>query len=357
MTNIKTGLCVLLLTAMCFSYFTMQATARYTENLSTYDLIPTIQQQPTMSAFSLIIKNDIPSVLISQKTWISLPLILGYYGFKVGLNHSSTIIPDTTPKLATVSNSIEPLQIPVLMYHILLPNRNDTISVDPRRFKQQMLALKAAGYTSITENQFLSYPKDNTPLPQKPILITFDDGYLNNFTEAYPILKRLNMHASMYVIASRISETDGFTEGEYEKISWQQAREMKGTMSIQSHTWDSHSKQLTIEDQSRGLITNRLHLNTGLETQQEFENRTYNDLLVAKKAIEKNVGTEVVAISYPYGEYTADTIRLAEKVGYQMAFTIHNGPNTQSSPLFELNRFTVDGNYSGEQLVQVIESN
>jgi len=132
---------------------------------------------------------------------------------------------------------------------------------------------------------------------------------------------------------------------------------MTGTMSIQSHTWDSHSKQPDFQHQNKGLITTRLFKENKLETQNEFEDRTFTDLYTAKNTIEKNVGTEVVAISYPYDEYTTDAIRLAKEAGYKMAFTIHNGTNNQNSSPFELKRITADGMYSGQELIQLIESN
>ena len=255
-----------------------------------------------------------------------------------------------------VSNDISAVEIPVLMYHILLPGRNDTISVDPVRFKEQMLALKSAGYTCITEDDLLNHYEQNAPLPNKPILITFDDGYISNYTEAFPILKELEMKASVYVIASRIFENDGFTAGEYEKISWQQAREMAGTISIQSHTWDSHTKQMNFKGQNRGLIASRIHMDGKLETQKEFEDRIYTDFVASKNAIEKNLGTEVAAISYPYGDYSEDTIRLAKKAGYKLAFTVSSGVNSQSLTPYELKRITADGAYSGKKLLEVIES-
>ncbi|AIY06244.1 hypothetical protein Plano_2279 [Planococcus sp. PAMC 21323] len=278
--------------------------------------------------------------------------ILEYYGFKMGWIEDST----SPPKVLAAVTDNQAVDIPVLMYHILIPGRNDSISVDPVRFKEQMLALKLSGYTTITEQQLLAHLENDVQLPEKPILITFDDGYMSNYTIAFPILKELNMKASVYVIASRIFETNGVTPGEYEKFSWQQAREMVGTISIQSHTWDSHSKKPDSHYQSRGLITTRLFKENKLETQQEFEERTFKDLFTAKNTIEENVGTEVIAISYPYGEYTDDTIRLAKKAGYKMAFTINSGTNDRNSSLFKLKRFTADGMYSGQELIQLIES-
>lgn len=332
MKSIKFVLSLLFLIGICLSLSSVKAEANYTDNrFGNSELLPATQTS---------------SNLLMGKP---LRFILEYYGFKMGWNEEATVVPISSSKTT-------PVDIPVLMYHILIPGRNDSISVDPVRFKEQMFSLKSAGYTSITEEELLAHLETNAPLPDKPVLITFDDGYISNYTLAFPILKELNMKASIYVIASRIFETNGITAGEYEKFSWQQAREMTGTMSIQSHTWDSHSKQPDFQQLDRGLITSPLFTDNKLETQQEFEDRTFTDLSTAKNTIEKNVGTEVVAISYPYGEYTADTIRLAKKAGYKMAFTIHNGTNTQNSSPFELKRITADGMYSGQELIQRIES-
>lgn len=287
-------------------------------------------------------------------------LFLATICFTVFTTHAKSFLNDdfvpSNPKISQVSNGTAVVEIPVLMYHILLPGRNDSISIDPLRFEEQMLALKAAGYTTITEEDLLDHFEKNSILPKKPLLITFDDGYLSNYTEAFPVLKKLDMKASIYVLASRIFENDGFTAEEYEKISWQQARKMAGTISIQSHTWNAHSKQPNFQGNNRGLITGRMLLDTGLETQQEFEDRVYADFVASKKAIEENVGTEVTAISYPYGDYSPDTVRLAEKAGYKMAFTVNSGVNSQRSSPFELKRITANGKYSGEELIEVIES-
>lgn len=241
-----------------------------------------------------------PPVIIDGRTLIPLSFLSENFGLEIAWDDKSNIISITSPKIIEVSNEIIAAEVPVLMYHILLPGRNDTISIDPARFKEQMLALKSAGYTCITENDLLNHVEQTIALPEKPILITFDDGYISNYTEAFPVLKELDMKASVYVIASRIFEKDGVTPDEYEKISWQQAREMAGTFSIQSHTWDSHSKQLNTKGQNRGLIASPAQFDERLETQKEFEDRIYSDFVASKNAIEKNLGTEVTAISYPY---------------------------------------------------------
>lgn len=247
--------------------------------------------------------------------------------------------------------------IPVLMYHILLDGQNDSISVDPERFKEQMMAIKAAGYTTITDFELLEHLENGSPLPNNPILITFDDGYKSNYTEAFPVLKELDMKATIYVIASRIFESPSkLYPDEYEKITWVEARSMQGTMTIQGHTWDSHYKELNERQELKGVISGPMDLGSEIETQSDYERRVVEDFLLSKETIEEKMGYDVVSLAYPYGEYSADTIRLAQQAGYKMAFTVESGlVNRDTAKHFEMKRITANGAFTGEELLAVIE--
>lgn len=264
---------------------------------------------------------------------------------------------DLKTEMAAEPNFATP-NIPVLMYHILLENRNDVISVDPARFREQMAAIKEAGYTTITDYELADHLRNNTLLPEKPILITFDDGYKSVYTEAFPVLEELGMKATVNVIASRIYEAPSTLHPEeYEKFTWPEARMMQGTLMIQAHTWDSHYKKSNGQNEFKGVITGRMALELGIETQEEFEKRVFEDFLLCKKTIEEKMGYEVVSLAYPYGEYSADTIRLAQVAGYKMAFTVKSGlVNSETDADFELDRITANGAFTGEQLLAKIDA-
>lgn len=277
----------------------------------------------------------------------------------------------TTPSTVDAKADVEAIQleitydtnettpnIPVLMYHILLKNRNDVISIDPLRFKEHMSSIKQAGYSTITDYELADHLKNNTRLPKKPILITFDDGYKSVYTEAFPILEELGMKATINVIASRIYENvNTLHPDEYEKITWPEARLMQGTMIIQSHTLDSHHKKRNEQNELQGVITGRMANESGVETQRDFERRVLDDLLLSKNIIEEKMGYDVVSLAYPYGEYSIDTIQLAQMAGYEMAFTVKSGlVNRTTDAHFELDRITANGAYSGDQLIAVIEA-
>jgi peptidoglycan/xylan/chitin deacetylase (PgdA/CDA1 family) len=128
--------------------------------------------------------------------------------------------------------------IPILMYHKIKDQVENTeedqsMSVSTANFEAQLKALLEAGYTPINFKQLQDYLEGTAGLPKKPILITADDGYLCNYTKAYPILKKYNAQATFFVTSLYVGVTN-----EHEHFTWEQAKEMEasGLIDIQSHT-------------------------------------------------------------------------------------------------------------------------
>lgn len=128
--------------------------------------------------------------------------------------------------------------IPALMYHKIKDQVENTeedqsMSVSTANFEAQLKALLEAGYTPINFKQLKDYLEGKAGLPKRPILITADDGYLCNYTKAYPILKKYNAQATFFVTSLYVGVTN-----EHEHFTWEQAKEMEasGLIDIQSHT-------------------------------------------------------------------------------------------------------------------------
>lgn len=126
--------------------------------------------------------------------------------------------------------------IPTLMYHKIKDQVENTeedrsMSVSTANFEAQLKALLEAGYTPINFKQLKDYLEGTSGLPKRPILITADDGYLCNYTKAYPILKKYNAQATFFVTSLYVGVTN-------EHFTWEQAKEMEasGLIDIQSHT-------------------------------------------------------------------------------------------------------------------------
>ena len=99
----------------------------------------------------------------------------------------------------------EGVRVPVLMYHSILKDsaRQGKYVVSPAVLAADLDALQKRGYETVTVSDLLAYVQDGTPLPDKPVMITFDDGYYNNYVYAYPLLQQRGMRAVVSIIGSQ----------------------------------------------------------------------------------------------------------------------------------------------------------
>lgn len=246
--------------------------------------------------------------------------------------------------LGTTLYAKEPVDIPVLMYHHFDEREAQwsSVTVSPEKFKEDLLALKAADYTTISPDELVAYQEGNGTLPEKPIMITFDDGYTSNYTLAYPILKELNMKATMHVVGSSRGTTPGVTP----HFSWEQAKEMydSGLISIQSHTHDLHTEV----DGAKGVMRRKN------ETVTEHKIRLKADLQRNKDDIEKYVGDTVSMIAYPYGAKDSYTDKLIEELGFKISLTVKENVGNTAQGLFSMPRINVPYNLSSEGVLKKI---
>ena len=137
--------------------------------------------------------------------------------------------------------------LPVLMYHHFDETSTADTVVTPDRFREQMTALKDRGYTTVTLRQVLDYVEQGTPLPEKPVLITMDDGYTSNLTLAAPILEETGFCATVFVIGINEGEEIYVHSGNPlcpARFSYEDAEIWveKGVLDLQSHTFDMHQQ-------------------------------------------------------------------------------------------------------------------
>ena len=135
-------------------------------------------------------------------------------------------------------------EVPVLLYHHLTETPRSRADISPATFRTHMEALVKAGYTAVTADDMIAFVEQGTPLPEKPIWITFDDGYTSNYTYAYPILKSLGLKGTIFAIGSSIGKSTykNTTYPITPHFSMEQLKTMadSGVIEVQSHTWDLH---------------------------------------------------------------------------------------------------------------------
>lgn len=227
--------------------------------------------------------------------------------------------------------------VAVLLYHNIADEvdgeeYNALLNVSADLFEQHMRALKNAGYTPITFDMYYDYVTNDAPLPYKPILISFDDGYSSNYMYAYPILKMLSMKATIFIITDR----RGMALSKNPHFSWNQAREMldSGIIDIQSHT-HSHQVATSLSDE-----------------ELDYE------LKVSKRLIENKLGKKCSVIAFPFGAAEKREIEAAKKAGYLVINKVGDvGVNRKSEGIEAMKRLTVRADWTGRKLLEVIEEN
>lgn len=256
--------------------------------------------------------------------------------------------------------AVRPPVIPILLYHgISTIHRGESIPAES--FREQMLALKEKGYTSITAAEFAQVIAGKAALPEKPIMITFDDGRTDSFDNADPVLKETGFRATMFVHVSRLRRP--YFHASSEEIAlWAKT----GRWEIQSHGTQAHDPMLIDAFGRRGhFLPNRRWLPAAnrLETLAEFHARIEADYVEARRGVEAMIpGHRVLAFAFPFGDYgqndysnTPEAAGLNQalvKKNFQLAFVqAPHGINTVDTDPTDLKRFSVPRHMKADALV------
>ncbi|HHW4677929.1 MAG TPA: polysaccharide deacetylase family protein [Xylella sp.] len=221
--------------------------------------------------------------------------------------------------------------VPVLMHHHVSPSTG-MITVSPEHFESQIAWLARDGWTSLTLEQYARFLAGQ-PVPRKSIVITFDDGYLDNWVYAHPILQKYNMHAVVFIVSRWIGDgplrphagLSGATlpitpehhaceqailhEGRSDEVMlrWSEVEAMiaAGTFEVHCHT-HTHTRWLT-------LALSREQRREGLD----------RDLMTARTVMQQRLGSVSDTLCWPYGDFDAEHIQIARTHGFRYLHTTH----------------------------------
>ncbi len=233
--------------------------------------------------------------------------------------------------------------VPILMYHCVNQNvGSSNLIVTPARFRQDMELLRDYGYTPLLTKDLVEICSGRREMPDRPVMITFDDGYQDNYDYAYPILKETGMKATIAVISSNLRGVDdnGQVYGPSGFLTWAECREMyeSGYVDIGSHTNNLHNPEAKGNLVSDG--PNGVQRLCG-ETKEAYAARVSADLTHSKTAIEKYVGNEVLYLAYPFGATDPWCTELLGSLGYQMSTTTTTEIANISDGLYNLPRLRI----------------
>lgn len=275
------------------------------------------------------------TAVISHNVWLPMAL-KGTPAETTPLFAAAMLTPTqgaSAPRATATLTPPQAVTVPILMYHYVseLPENADAIrkdlTVTPERFEAQLAYLREQGYTGLTLFDLYAVLRGEAELPAKPIVLTFDDGYADAYTEAFPRLQKYGFPGTFFVIAYVVEgQVPGY-------LTWEQARAMaEAGMSIQSHSLD----HVDLRERSAEFLKQQLEGSRAL--------------------IEARVGQPVRFFCYPAGRYDEGTVRALERAGYWGAVTTVWGSEHTLRERYTWSRLRVRGEWDLETFKQVLPS-
>lgn len=244
------------------------------------------------------------------------------------------------------------VNLPVIMYHSVLknPSQASEFIISPKQLEQDLIYLRQHGYQAISCQQLVDYVYHDGSLPAKPVLLTFDDGYLNNITYVFPLLKKYQMSAVFFVVGSLTelySEINDLNPN-YAYMNWQNIKTavLDDYIEIGNHTYDMHK-----HDDRRGCCKK---VNESVEQYQE---KLQLDIGSLQNKLKVNCDLDCIAFAYPYGEISPDSLPVIKDLGFLLSFSTYEKVNKvfhNPEDLFLLGRFNRDSRLSTEQFMKKI---
>lgn len=285
---------------------------------------------PTSTATATVTNT---ATVTSSPTVTLTPTIIGTPTITLTASTTPSPTATNTPTPQPTPDSLDrEFYIPILMYHYISTPPADAdvyrkdLSVTPEKFREQMDWLKASGYTPISMYHLVyALQIGKPPLPERPIILTFDDGYMDNYENAYPILQELGFTATFFIM------TDVTDRAQAGYMTWDIYKELFAAgMSIEVH--------------------GREHLDMSGRDDAWL---TYH-LLGPAQTIEANLGHKPRFIAYPSGRWDDLTISTAHRLDFWGAVTTQNGAHHTKNNLFTLERIRVRGDWNLDTFISVI---
>lgn len=241
-------------------------------------------------------------------------------------------------------------RLAVLMYHGVHsdPKKAGDYVITPQALEQDLLFLQGQGCHTVTMREVIAYVREGAPLPEKPVMLTFDDGYYNNYLNAYPLLQKYGMKAVLSIIVGETDKYSSLDENKesYSHVTWDMVNEMResGLVEIQNHTYNLHKTGAP----RRGAAQRRD------ETTEQYFATVGADLQKAQDRIEEMTGCRPDTFTYPFGSYSRHSQQLLEQLGFAASLGVEGKPcllTRDPACLIRIPRYTRTSQKSAEELL------
>jgi peptidoglycan/xylan/chitin deacetylase (PgdA/CDA1 family) len=246
-----------------------------------------------------------------------------------------------------ISTSTSPsIKLPIIMYHHILKNSKywGKYVISPCDFENDIIYLKKEGYTTIVVQDLIDFEYNNKELPNKPIMLTLDDGFLTNYTYVLPILEKYNCKAVVSIVGKYVDDCSDPSGCNNTYLNWSQVKELVDSpyVEIQNHSYNMH------EDSN---LRKGSYKNKG-ESYEEYKKALNDDVGNMQKLVEEKTGYKPLAFTYPYGFISKESTKILMDMGFLSTLSCYTGVNLLSGnkeELYELKRFNRANGINQEQ--------
>jgi len=234
-------------------------------------------------------------------------------------------------------SSMKPL--PVLMYHHINHHKSDMVTITPEAFEGQMEYLYRAGYRTLKIAELIAYINNGLTLTRKAVVVTFDDGWLDNYMYAFPILKKYKINATVFLITNRVENASKNAAKIPSLIPTHEESKLlieKGEAHKVALNW-----KLIKEMSDSGMIEFYSHTKSHAKCNSLTEKELMEELKESREIIEKRLGSPCPYFCWPYGKYNDLGRKCCKKTEYKALFTTNHGVVETGSDPFAINRIIV----------------
>ena len=230
--------------------------------------------------------------------------------------------------------------IPVLMYHHVAPRPGDMVTVTPETFEGQMRHLAGNGYTVLSLDGLLSAIGNERKPPRKAVAITFDDGWLDNWVHAFPILRKFRLRAAVFVVTDWVERASagGAPGGTASGVPHREARRLaeRGETRGLVLDWDRIG-----EMQASGLVDFYSHTVHHARCDRLAPETAAGELRESKRVLEERLGRPCPYLCWPFGKFSGEAVSHAREAGYRALFTTRHGVAGPGTDPFDIPRIVV----------------
>jgi biofilm PGA synthesis lipoprotein PgaB len=243
-----------------------------------------------------------------------------------------------------------------LCYHDVGPDKKNPFTIQKDQLVQHFNILRANGYHPISLQQYLQAQQGLTVLPDKPVLLTFDDGYLSFYRDVYPLLREYGYPAVLSVVTAW--QMSGSPPGVGPLTTWAQMREMEasGLVTIASHTHALHRFMETdtypVEDTPAAVALE--YRNGKYETPEAYRSRIAADFKKSQEVLTSNLGHPVKVLTWPFGEYSLISVEAAKEAGFETFFTLGDDVTASLHQQMGIRRTIIYGNPGEKEFTKLI---